>query len=208
MALQGRTAQEILAHYYPGTTLRRHPAPPAVRVGLATGLERVAVTGSFIMKDEDNRILRKHALGTWSFEWDGSGATSVEPPVGLGLPLTVAIVDAPARVTPSTTARIVVALSRPAKVSVSPSGAGEGAPAVLNGGRRTIRWKSPSSPGAYEVVIEAIQGGHRVLDRVAVDVVRPAPEGPPPSGIPAPAALLAVAFVALGVAVLAGTIRR
>lgn len=175
LALQGASYVDILTHYYTGTTVGTAPEPPVVRVGLGWSLSSATASGDFRIVDATGRTLVRRALGTWTFRWTGSGAVSIEPPRGFGLPLQVGIVDAPQRVAVGTAAFLTVALSRPAKVQslTSAPAPRNSYPAILQeAGRRRIPWLAPLEPGRYRVVVRASTGATVRRSRPVEIVVR------------------------------------
>ncbi|MGH2746719.1 MAG: hypothetical protein ACRDKB_02195, partial [Actinomycetota bacterium] len=95
LARAGASYGEVLAHYYSGVTIEDVPDPGPIEVGVDWGRRSVRVAGSFRIEDGRGRTLVRRALGTWGFEWAGTGAVSIDPPKGYGLPLRVGIVGAP-----------------------------------------------------------------------------------------------------------------
>jgi stage II sporulation protein D (peptidoglycan lytic transglycosylase) len=161
LAQQGASYVDILTHYYSGTTVGTSPEPDRVRVGLDWALSGATASGDFKIVDGLGHTLVPRALGTWGFRWTGSGAVSIDPPRGYGLPLRVGIVDAPVKVEVGDSAFLTVALSRPAKVQpvTSAPAPRESYPATIKeAGRRRIPWLAPLEPGHYRVVVRASTG--------------------------------------------------
>lgn len=181
LALEGASYVDILTHYYSGTSVGPAPEPRVVRVGLDWGLSSATATGDFSIVDATGHTLVRRALGTWGFRWTGSGAVSIDPPRGYGLPLQVGIVDAPQRVAVGDAAFLTVALSRPAKVQpvTSAPAPRERYPATIrSAGRRRIPWLAPLQPGRYRVVVRASTGATVERSRPVTIVVRKPPDGP------------------------------
>ncbi|MGH2730115.1 MAG: SpoIID/LytB domain-containing protein, partial [Actinomycetota bacterium] len=178
LALHGGSYAAILGHYYSGVTLGSFPAPPRIEVGLQAAADTVTVTGAFRLIDGRGRVLVKRALGTWAFDWAGSGAVAVRPPRGFGLPLDVGIVRAPRKVEVGEKVRITIALSRPARVQTVTRGTTEPPPPELQAaGRRQVAWRAPASPGTYAVRVRASTGSKtRRSEPVKIEVRAPPPE--------------------------------
>lgn len=156
LARRGFDYIDILTHYYTGVTVGRFTAPARIRVGAATGLSTASVTGDFRIIDGTGRTLVPHALGSWTFRYGGSGAVSIDPPAGYGLPLRLGVVKAPRRVEPGRRALIRITLSRPARVSVTARPASRSTPPVVrSAGKTTVAWRAPRTPGTYVLRIRA-----------------------------------------------------
>lgn len=176
LARRGAGFREILQHYYTGVTVESYPDPGAVEVGVGWARREVKVTGSFDVTDGRGRTLVKQALGTWTFTFAGTGAVSVKPPHGHGLPLEVGIVgDVPAAEA-GTLVRIPIALAAPAKVTVRTEGGERGDVVVRDAGRTHVGWRAPAEPGTYSVVVVAKGRDRTRSDTVSVEVTAPEPE--------------------------------
>ncbi|MEA2447864.1 MAG: stage sporulation protein [Actinomycetota bacterium] len=162
LALQGAGYADILAHYYTGVSIGSYPDPGPIEVGLGWGLAQTTISGSFRIVDARGKTIVKHALGTWDFRWPGSGAVSIEPPKGYGLPLNVGIVRAPKHVGIGEPTFLTVALSRPARVTTktaaAPTGYADPGTEVKEAGRKRIVWLAPLEPGTYDVRVTANTG--------------------------------------------------
>jgi hypothetical protein len=228
LAEQGASYSDILTHYYTGTTVGSVPIPRSVRVGLGWALPSATASGDFKIVDGAGRTLVQRALGSWGFRWTGSGAVSIDPPRGYGLPLRVGIVQSPETVEVGDSTFITVALSRPAKVQpvTSAPAPRERYPArIEEAGRRRIPWLAPLEPGSYRVVVRASTGAAVKKSRPVSIVVRepepetgertivgPALEPPEPDERALPwlglAAAIFLGVVTLAAFVLAGKIDR
>jgi stage II sporulation protein D len=191
LAQQGASYADILTHYYTGTTVGPATEPAQVRVGLNWAVSGATATGDFRIVDGLGHTLVKRALGTWGFRWTGSGAVSIDPPRGYGLPLRVGIVDAPGKVAIGDSVFLTVALSRPAKVQplTSAPAPRERYPATIKeAGRRRIPWLAPLEPGHYQVVVRASTGQTIKRSRPIEIVVRkpppPVAQGGEKGGVP------------------------
>jgi SpoIID/LytB domain protein len=217
LAAQGASYSDILLHYYTAVTLGTF-AEPVVDVGVDWGRSSVMVTGDFKIVDARGKTLVPDAIGTWKFNFGGSGVISIDPPRGHGLPLHVGIVDAPREVGIGEAAFLTVALSRPAQVRTvtpsAPTGFDDPGERVKNAGRQEIPWLAPLEEGSYTVRVSARAGpARRVSEAVTIEVRADpslADEGQPlderdDSGIPLLvliAALVAVLALLVGVAAL------
>ena len=222
LAEQGATYADILTHYYSGTSVGTTAEPARVRVGLDWGLAAATASGDFEIVDGLGHTLVPRALGTWGFRWTGSGAVSIDPPRGYGLPLRVGIVDAPVRVRVGDSAFLTVALSRPAKVQpvTSAPAPRERYPATIKeAGRRRIPWLAPLEPGRYRVVVRASTGETIEHSRPVEIVVREpkvsAPVGKVETSVPGEPddrlrwiAALSLAVVTVAALTLAGKLAR
>lgn len=215
MARRGRSAEEILGHYYTGTTVGPVVDPGRLDVGIGWGLKRVRVSGDFRIVDGRGKTVVGNALGSWSFRRAGAGAVAIDPPKGFGLPLRIGVVDAPEAVEPGDVISVTIALSRPARVSV----AGESDPALLEAGRRRVQWRAPEVPGEHRVLVVADDGRSKRRAAVSVDVREPPPVARQLPAAPSPGrsqeprpllpALLALALlIAVALGFKAVTIRR
>jgi stage II sporulation protein D len=181
MSRRGASAEEILGHYYTGTTVGPVADPGRLDVGVGWGLKRVRVSGDFRIVDGRGKTVVGNALGTWTFRRAGTGAVAIDPPHGFGLPLRVGIVGAPTSAEPGDLVSVTIALSRPARVSI----AGEGEPVLLEAGRRMLRWRAPEAPGEHELRVVVDDGRVKRRAAVSVDVQEPPPiEKEPPAGRP------------------------
>jgi stage II sporulation protein D len=175
LALRGANYADILANYYTGVEIGTVSSDRPIEVGVGWGLARVDVAGEFRIANEAGRTLVRRALGTWSFEWDGGGAVSIDPPRGYGLPLEIEVLDAPRRVEPGEVVSLAIALSRPASVRTvtePTSSSYEDRPSEpLDGGRRRVRWRAPRQEGTYTVGVGATtERGRRVTEPVRIEV--------------------------------------
>ena len=164
LALQGATYVDILTHYYTGVEVAEVADPGPLEVGLDWARSSVTVSGEFSIVDGRGKTLVKNALGTWGFDHAGSGAVSIDPPQGYGLPLQVGLVEAPERVEVGAPAYLTVALSRPAKVrtlTAASTGYDDPGARVAAAGRRRIVWLAPLEPGVFDIRVEAVAGGTR-----------------------------------------------
>ena len=157
LANTGATYQSILSHYYTGATVESVSDPGTISVGLSWGDPSVAVKGAFKIVDGRGRTLVRDALGTWGFQWAGSGVVVLDPPEGYRLPLQVGVVKAPDRVVGGRQVRLTVALSRPAIVRVLAEGEpqDQSSARVIDAGRRSVTWRAPTESGRYRVQVEA-----------------------------------------------------
>lgn len=165
LAKQGATYTDILTHYYTGVSVGDYPGPGVIEVGVDQARSSVSASGSFEIIDGRGKTIVREALGTWNFVWGGTGAVSIQPPQGYGLPLEVGIVNAPKKVTVGEPAFITVALSRPAKISTqteqSPTGYRDPGVEVKDAGRRRVVWLAPLEEGSYRVRVQARAGPSR-----------------------------------------------
>lgn len=165
MAQNGASYVDILTHYYTGVSVGDYPDPGVIEVGVETGRSSVSASGSFSIVDGRGKTIVREALGTWNFVYAGSGAVSIQPPQGYGLPLEVGIVNAPKKVLVGEPAFLTVALSRPAKVSTqterSPTGYRDPGVEVKDAGRRKVVWLAPLEEGKYRVRVQARAGPSR-----------------------------------------------
>jgi SpoIID/LytB domain protein len=214
MAEDGASFDEILEHYYPGTSLETTPAVDAIDVGVAWGRDELEVFGSFAIVDPTGRPVVERALGTWRFSWSGAGAVSVEPPEGIDRPLEVRVVGAPRRVDAGERSWITVVVSAPAGVRAW-AGQEPGAELVtVEAGRRRLAWVAPGEPGRYAVRVRAATGAEAAsTEPVQVTVAAPldppaAPEGSGAGALLWIAALAFLVTVAVGATSFAGTMRR
>ena len=162
LAQNGASYVDILTHYYTGVSVGDYPDPGPIEVGVDQARSSVTASGSFAIVDGRGKTLVPQALGSWTFNWAGSGAVSIEPPAGYGLPLEVGIVDAPKRVLVGEPAFLTVALSRPAKVTTetaeSPTGYRDPGVSIKDAGRRRVVWLAPLEEGVYLVRVQARAG--------------------------------------------------
>ena len=164
LALRGASYVDILTHYYTGVEVGRVPDPGALEVGLDWAESSVTVSGEFSIIDGRGKTLVKDALGTWDFDYAGTGAVSIDPPQGYGLPLRVGLIQAPERVEVGAPAYLTVALSRPAQVrtlTAASTGYDDPGARVAAAGRRRIVWLAPLEPGVFDIRVEATAGGAR-----------------------------------------------
>jgi stage II sporulation protein D (peptidoglycan lytic transglycosylase) len=179
MAEAGASYEEILEHYYAGIEVDRYEDPGVIEVGVDWARTSVTVSGAFKMVDGRGRTIIDEALGTWTFSPSGLGVVAVTPPAGFGLPLRIGVVRSPATAETDETIEFTVALSKPAKVRTVTSGPSDYRDAsaqVQDAGRRKVRWKAPSEPGRYGVVVEARAGPRVRRSRRLEVVVRAADE--------------------------------
>lgn len=162
MAQNGASYVDILTHYYTGVSVGDYPDPGVIEVGVDQARSSVTASGSFKIVDGRGKTIVQEALGTWNFEWGGTGAVSIQPPQGYGLPLEVGIVNAPKKVLVGEPAFLTVALSRPAKISTrterSPTGYRDPGVEVKDAGRRKVVWLAPLEEGSYRVRVQARAG--------------------------------------------------
>jgi len=179
LATRGFSYPDILQHYYTGVTIATYPSPRRIDVGVSTGNSGVSVTGAFEIVAADGRTLVKEALGTWRFQFAGSGVVAVDPPQGYGLPLDVGVVRAPKKVRPGGRASITYALSRPARIKLVAADIDRKSSfRVSNAGRDRLTWRAPQEPGRYEIQVVARAGGKTKRDSVGIRVVAPEPDEP------------------------------
>jgi len=218
LALDGAAYPEILAHYYTGTSVQEVNPPESIEVGVGWGRGEVVASGSFSIVDGRGRTLVRNALGSWRFKFSGEGTVGIDPPQGFGLPLRVAIVNAPPEVGVGEVVPITIALSRPARVTTvtAPSeGLPEATDRIKRAGRNRVAWFAPVSAGTYRVRVTASAGplarrsepvAIRVLEEEeptqATDADENIPTGPPWFTIGA-----GILLFALAVGALTGTIR-
>ena len=178
LARRGFSHIDILRHYYTGVTVGPYDIPGRIRVGSATSLPSATVTGAFKIVDGRGQTLARDAIGTWTFRYAGSGAVSIEPPQGYGLPLRLGVVDAPKRVKPGGRGFFTITLSQPAKVRLlaQPTSAST-APVVKRAGRTKLMWRAPKKPGRYVVrVLASARSIERTSDRIEIAVPDPPEE--------------------------------
>ena len=210
MAARGATYDEILRHYYTGTTVGPAPAPRSISVGVDWGRSSVTATGAFDVVDASGEVAVRGALGSWTFTPAGGGAVAVQPPPGNALPLRVGFVKAPRKVSTGERVRIEFALSKAARLRVEHPGTGEQRAASLRRpGRGSVVWKAPPEPGEYEVTLVASAGPRESDSRsVSIRVVGDRTVGPPlapddDSGVAAGLVRLALGVLFLGLVVVA-----
>lgn len=164
LALRGASYVDILTYYYTGVEVGPAPDPGPLEVGLQWAESAVTVSGGFSIVDGRGKTLVRNALGRWDFNYAGTGAVSIDPPPGYGLPLQVGLVSAPERVEVGEPAYLTVALSRPAKVrtlTAASTGYDDPGARVAAAGRRRIVWLAPLEPGVFDIRVEALAGGAR-----------------------------------------------
>jgi SpoIID/LytB domain protein len=217
MALQGAAYEDILTHYYQGTTVAEAPSPGRVRVGLAWARPSVAAFGAFRIVDGRGHLVARRALGTWTFASAGSGAVELRAPKEWGRPPGIALERVPVTVPAGGTVRLRFRLAAPARVRAEASGPGPvtTAVAITDSGSGRLRWRAPKRPGRYRLVLVASDGaGSAASDPRTIVVVAPprrdrrsapGPWADVAIGI-AGAALLAL--LAVGARSFAGTIRK
>lgn len=192
LASRGADHRQILAHYYSGVQISEVPEVGAIEVGLDWARASVTARGEFEVVDGRGRTLVRNAIGTWRFDWQGSGAVAIDPPEGFGLPLQVGIVKAPKRVQVGETVYVTVALSRPARVrTVTKAATAYEDPGVkiASAGRRRIVWPAPLEEGRFSVRVEAQAGGTRRRTKpVEIEVFSKPLEETPPGDEPESAA--------------------
>jgi SpoIID/LytB domain protein len=219
MARNGASHEQILAHYYPGTSLDKVPAGEPVEVGVAWARDESPAFGAFRIIDGLGNTVVGRAFGTWAFTWDGPGAVAVRAPRGFGRTPKVTLERAPARVRAGDTAALRVRLSAPSRVTTSTTGRrfDRSTEVVRNGGPGRVDWRAPMRPGSYRVVVRAATGSATDVSRThEIHVVAaPDPARPPGAGagwgvtlVQGVAAAVLIAVVAVGVASFAGTMRR
>jgi hypothetical protein len=179
LATRGFSYPDILQHYYTGVSIGTYPSPKRIDVGVSTGNPSVSVSGAFEIVAADGKTLVKEALGTWRFQFAGTGVVAVDPPQGYGLPLDVGVVRAPRKVRPGGRASITYALSRPARIKVLATGIERKSSFRVSGaGRDRLTWRAPQEPGRYEVHVVARAGGRLKRDSVGIRVVAPEADEP------------------------------
>jgi hypothetical protein len=204
MAVAGASYEEILRHYYTGTSVGPAEAPPSISVGVAWGRPSVVATGAFDIVDGRGDVAVRGALGSWTFAPGGGGVVTVDPPQGHSLPLRVGIIDAPKKASPGERVPITYALSKPARVRV-----GSGDAHVRRAGRGTVYWKAPREPGSYEVTLAAAAAGEDEQRSVAIQVVpdaeaateTPVPPGERGGGVGAGLVRLLIGAILIGLVV-------
>jgi stage II sporulation protein D len=175
LARRGFDHIDILGHYYSGVSVGPHPVPERIRVGVATSLDTVTVTGAFKILDASGRTLAPDALGTWVFSYGGAGAIGIQPPPGYNLPLRIGVVKPPKRVAVGARTTLRITLSRPARVNVvgGPRVASTD-PVVRAAGKRELSWKAPKEPGTYTISVAATaRGTKRRSEPFKVEVWEP-----------------------------------
>lgn len=186
LANRGASYHQILTHYYTGVEIARVDDPGAIEVGVDWARSSVVVQGEFEVVDGRGRTLVEDALGTWTFNWGGSGVVEIDPPRGYGLPLQVGIVRAPKRVEVGESVYLTVALSRPARVrTVTRAETAYEDPGVrvAAAGRRRIVWPAPLEEGRFKVQVEARAGPTRIRTRpVEIEVFAKPLEEPTAAG--------------------------
>lgn len=219
MARDGSSHEDILAHYYRGTSLGDVAPGEPVEVGVAWGRDASSAFGAFRIVDGLGNTVVARAFGTWAFTWEGPGAVAVRAPRGFGRAPKVSVERAPARVRAGETAALRVRLSAPSRVTTSTTGPDlhRSTVAVRNRGHRRLEWRAPERPGRYRIVVRAsagsatdASGSHEVTVVGAPESMR-SPGGGGSLGatiLQAVAAAALVALVAVGVASFAGTISR
>ena len=166
MAEAGATYDEILSHYYTGLQPQEagQALPDEISVGLiwAEGELTIEPNGPVTVL-ADGEEVAADALGSWSFDSDGSDVV-VEPPIGLGLPLAMrdvpGLVSADAGQAPvipftisgAAEVRLVV-FDGPAVVAVTDW-------VIREAGSQVIVWDGVVGggvvgPGLYRVLVEA-----------------------------------------------------
>ncbi|HVF52921.1 MAG TPA: SpoIID/LytB domain-containing protein [Actinomycetota bacterium] len=177
LALRGVGHRDILEHYYTGIEIRHYDVPPTITVGLAWGLDRIVVDGGFSIVDVSGETVVEDALGTWAFELDDHGALRVDPPVGYGLPLRIALLVDDLEAIPGETLDVPFSLSKPARVTVvTDPGGSPTDPLVFSAGGRTIEWTAPDVPGTYLVALNAQAArADRTTEELAIEVALPPP---------------------------------
>jgi hypothetical protein len=182
LAREGASYADILGHYYTGVTIGTLDTDGPIEVGVATGTSTVSALGSFSIVDGRGKVLVPRALGAWSFRSAGSGAVSIDPPQGYGLPLEVGIVRSPKRVVVGEPTFLTVALSRPAKVTTqtaeSPTGYRDPGVEIKQAGKRRVVWLAPLEEGRYRVRVKARAGPSLKLSEPVEIVVREAAAPP------------------------------
>lgn len=162
LAEQGFGYEDILSHYYPGTTVGVIDDSSPIEVGVAWAEPKVTATGSFQIVDGRGKTLVERAIGTWTFDWQSTGVVSIEPPDGYRLPLQIGLVDAPRRAEVGEPVPLKIALSKPAEVRTvtrAGSGSADSETRVRDAGSRLITWRAPQKPGEYQVRVAASSGG-------------------------------------------------
>jgi len=219
MARNGAGHEQILAHYYTGTSLGKVPAEEPVEVGLAWGRDESSAFGAFRIVDGLGITVVARAFGTWAFRWDGPGAVAVKAPPGFGRTPEVTLEHAPARVRAGDTAALRVRLSAPSRVTTSTTGRklDRSTVVVRNRGSSRVEWRAPKRPGRYRIVVRAATGSATDASRShEVTVVAPPNSAGTTGGgaslgatvVLGVAAVVLIAVVAVGVASFAGTMRR
>lgn len=178
LAQAGATYEEILGHYYSGTTVGEVAARPSISVGVAWARPSVVATGAFDVVDGRGDVAVRGALGSWTFTPGGEGVVRVDPPRGHSLPLRVGIVDAPEEASPGERVPITFALSKPARLRV-----GSGDPTIHRAGRGRVFWTAPRDPGSYEVTLAASAGPGESEER-RVEILVTAEDAPTASPAP------------------------
>lgn len=204
LATQGASYEEILRHYYTGTTVGRVDAPASISVGVAWGRTSVVATGAFDVVDGNGKVAVRDALGSWTFTPGGGGVVEVAPPEGHSLPLRVGIVKAPKSATAGERVAITYALSKPARLQLA-----GGDPSVRRAGRGTVFWKAPEEPGSYDVSLVASSGPNESEERrVEIRVVgdeasTEEPDAPPEErgGVAAGIVRLVIGAILIGLVV-------
>jgi stage II sporulation protein D len=165
LATRGASYLQILDHYYTGVSLGEVRDPGPLDVGIAWGTRSLRLTGALELIGEGGRTLINASVGTWTVQYNGTGAMSVTPPAGSDKPLSVRLLDSPNEIPAGEAAWLTVALSRPARVVPVTAGGDTPAPdplrdagTVQNAGRGRVPWLAPLEPGRYEVHVEASSG--------------------------------------------------
>jgi len=207
LARQGASFEQILDHYYTGTSVEHIPTDFPIEVGVAFAQPTVTASGNFRIFDGNGRIVVRNAIGTWRFVDEG-GAIGVDPPQGYGLPLEVGIVKAPKRVQVAEPAFLTIALSRPAEVRAETVGMSERFPKtrVKSAGKRRVTWLAPVQAGRYKVRVRVKIGKTtRVSETVPILVTETEPppraEAEEDGGDPSNGAAARWALIGAGLAV-------
>ena len=226
LALRGASAAEILDHYYTGVSLGEVDDPGPLDVGIDWGRGSLRLTGAFEVVDGSGRTLIDASVGTWTVDYNGTGAMTVTPPAGTNTPLNVRLLRSPDEIEAGEAGSLTVALSRPARVVPVTTGTAsiesDEPGTVRNAGRGRVTWVAPLEPGRYEVVVEASSGSStKRTDPVEIVVTEPSePEAAPREDVRSaareddePAApwgllLIALVFAAGGVFAVTVTMKR
>ncbi len=213
LAESGFDRDEILGRFYSGITPETNVATPsAIRVLVAEGAERVQVgsSGAFRVVSATGRTVLDEALLTWTVTANADQTLGFFGPEGAGTPLALTGFSVPLQSDAGRATGVEFVLSRPARVTLKitdASGAEYDAPssAVLGAGPQRLE-VTIDEPGAYDILVEAVDGDDRVsTEAQAIEVLT---VGAGPTVLGAVGLLVLLSALIIGAIVFKSTRRR
>lgn len=194
MALNGDSADEILKHYYTGTTIAARETGMNVRVLIGSGAETIPIEGSgeFRVEGPDGKVLAERALGKFTVKAKSKGTVTLQFPQNMDAPLALSGVASESEIaTPAmSTLPITFTVSKPAIVTleISRPNVEKGGSEVLyrsdekvfEAGAGSLDWQgidpsgSRAPAGAYSATVRARSVEGETSASVAFRIAEPA----------------------------------